>query len=147
MLAHRDDLSGVDNFDALVVTLALLQLPLNRSLIAREKELPDFRVLFQRHHRSGDSIAGSIIAPHGVKGDLHEGLSCVHGKDLASLIISACRAGGMSAHTGSALRATGKFRGMPVVGSLAGAQAHLRGFAFWNSHKKVQLLSFLIFLF
>ena len=70
------------------------------------------------------------------------GLSRVHGKNLASLIVPACRAGGMSVHTGAALGATGKLRRMPVVGSLARAQAHLRGFAFWNSHKKSDFLVF-----
>jgi hypothetical protein len=33
---------------------------------------------------------------------------------------------------------------MPAIGGLTGAQAHLRGFAFWNSHK-IRIIDFLIF--
>lgn len=64
-----------------------------------------------------------------------EALSCVHGQDLPALVVATRRAGRVPAHTSAALRALGKLRGMPAVGGLASAQAHLRGFAFWNSHK------------
>src|SRR5258705_6447021 len=75
---------------------------------------------------------------------LMRGLSCVHGKNLTSLVVSTRRAGGVTAHTGAALRALRKLRSMPAVGGLTGAQAHLRGFAFWNSHK-IRIIDFLNF--
>src|SRR5258705_1360433 len=75
---------------------------------------------------------------------LMRGLSCVHGKNLTSLVVSTRRAGGVTAHTGAALWALRKLRSMPTVGGLTGAQAHLRGFAFWNSHK-IRIIDFLIF--
>ena len=73
LFVHLDDLRGMDDFDARVAAVVLLQLPLHCSLITRQKELPDFRILLQRHDRSGDSIARGIIAAHGVEGDPHEG--------------------------------------------------------------------------
>ena len=51
----------------------LLKLPLHRGLVARQKKLPDFGILFQRHHRSGDGVSRGIIAAHGVEGDSHGG--------------------------------------------------------------------------
>lgn len=62
-------------------------------------------------------------------------LPCVHSEDLAALVIATRRASRVSTHTGAALRALGQLRGVPVVGGLACAQAHLRSFAFRNSHK------------
>jgi hypothetical protein len=70
-------------------------------------------------------------------------LTCVYRQDLTTLIITARRAGGVPTHTGAALRALGKLRSMPAVRRLAGTQAHLGGFAFWNSHKiRLLFLSF-----
>jgi hypothetical protein len=135
MFAHPDDLGRMDDFDARVAAAVLLKLFLYGRLVARQKELPDFGILLQRHHRSGDGISRGIIAAHSVEGDPHGGLSSVYSKNLASFVVSTRRTGGVSAHTGAALRALGKLRSMPAVGRLAGAQAHLRGLAFWNSHK------------
>jgi hypothetical protein len=73
-------------------------------------------------------------------------LSCVDREDLPALVVAARRTSRMSAHTGAALRALGKLWDMPVIGGLASAQAHLRGFAFRNSHKSgLLILYFLVF--
>ena len=44
----------------------------------------------------------------------------------------------MTANWASALRTFSQLRTMPAVRSLAGAQSHLGGFAFWNSHRSEQ---------
>jgi hypothetical protein len=69
-----------------------------------------------------------------------ETLSCVHSKHLPTLVVAARRAGRVPVHTGTALWALGKLWGMPVTGGLASAQAHLRSFAFRNSHKSGLLI-------
>ena len=70
-------------------------------------------------------------------------LTCVYRQNLATLVITTRRTGGVPTYTGAALRALGKLWSMPAVRRLAGAQAHLRGFAFWNSHKiRLLFLSF-----
>ena len=71
MFVHPDDLSRMDDFDARVAAAVLLKLLLYRGLVARQKELPDFGIFLQRHHRSGDGISRGIIAAHGVEGDPH----------------------------------------------------------------------------
>jgi hypothetical protein len=68
-------------------------------------------------------------------------LTCVYSEHLAPLVIATRRTGGVSPHTGAALRTLGKLRSMPAVGGLAGAQALFGGFAFWDSHK-IRLLFF-----
>ena len=56
-------------------------------------------------------------------------------QDLAALVIAAGRAGGVRSDRAAALRAFIELRRLPAMRCLARAQAHLRGFAFWNSHK------------
>jgi hypothetical protein len=64
-------------------------------------------------------------------------LTCVYRQNLATLVITTRRTGGVPTHTGTALRTLGKLWSMPAVRRLAGAQAHFGGFTFWNSHKSV----------
>ena len=71
-------------------------------------------------------------------------LTCVYRQNLATLVITTRRTGGVPTHTGAALRALGKLWSIPAVRRLAGAQAHFGGFAFWNSHK-IRIIDFLIF--
>ena len=73
-----------------------------------------------------------------------EELTCVYRQNLATLVITTRWTGGVATHTGAALRALRKLWSMPAVRRLAGAQAHLGGFAFWNSHKiRLLFLSFI----
>ena len=53
---------------------------------------------------------------------------------LAALVISAGRTGGVRCDGAAALRAFVELRRLPAVRRLARAQAHLRGFAFRDSH-------------
>ena len=55
-------------------------------------------------------------------------------QDLATLVIAAGRAGGVRGDGAAALRALVQLRRLPAMRSLAGAQAHLRSFAFGDSH-------------
>jgi hypothetical protein len=55
-------------------------------------------------------------------------------EDLTTPIIAARFASNVSGNAAAALRATLELAGVPAVGRLAGAQAHLRSFSLGNSH-------------
>jgi len=56
------------------------------------------------------------------------------GQHLPATVIAALRAGGVRRDAAAALAAFAQLAGVPAVCGLARAQAHLRGFAFWDSH-------------
>jgi hypothetical protein len=56
-------------------------------------------------------------------------------QNLPAFVITARRTGCVRGDCASALRAFVKLRRLPAVRRLAGAQPHLRSFAFGNSHK------------
>jgi hypothetical protein len=61
-------------------------------------------------------------------------LSAADRQDLTTLIVATGGTGGMRGDRASALGAFVQLRGDPAMRGLARAQAHLGGFAFWNSH-------------
>ena len=62
-------------------------------------------------------------------------LAGVDRQDLPALVIPAGRASRVRSDGAAALRAFIELRRLPAMRSLARAQPHLRGFAFWDSHK------------
>jgi len=58
-------------------------------------------------------------------------------KNLTASVGSAGGAGRVGTERGTALGALAELGGMPAVGGLAGAQAHLRSFTFRDSHRMV----------
>jgi hypothetical protein len=62
------------------------------------------------------------------------GLSGLDCQDLTAFVVAAGGAGLMRGQRAAALAALVHDRCVPAVGGFACAQAHLRGFAFWNSH-------------
>jgi hypothetical protein len=56
------------------------------------------------------------------------------GQHLPAAVIPARGAGGVRRDAAAALGALAQLGGVEAVGRLARAQAHLRGFAFWDSH-------------
>ena len=61
-------------------------------------------------------------------------LSAANRQDLATFVVATGGAGGMRGDGASALGALVQLRGDPAMRGLARAEAHLGGFAFWNSH-------------
>ena len=59
-----------------------------------------------------------------------------HGQHLSAFVVTTRRARSVRRHRAATLRAFIQVRRMPAVRRLARAQAHLRRFAFWNSHGK-----------
>lgn len=58
-------------------------------------------------------------------------------QDLTAAVGSAGGAGRVGTERGAALGALAELGGMPAIGGLAGAQAHLRSFTFRDSHRMV----------
>ena len=90
-----------------------------------------------------DGILRGEVPSHGVEGDFHPGICVPAGlfgadrENLPFVVVTAGRAGGMAGKSRSALGAFAQFRGLPAVRGFASAQAHLRGFAFGNSHRSL----------
>jgi hypothetical protein len=61
----------VNNLDATVVALVLLEFRLNLGRVAYEKQFPDVGILFERHDGSADDIGRPEIAAHGIQSDFH----------------------------------------------------------------------------
>src|SRR6185369_7684623 len=59
---------------------------------------------------------------------------CLKRQYLSPAIVTTRRTGSVGRHRAATLRAFIQVQRMPAVRRLAGAQAHLRRFAFWNSH-------------
>jgi hypothetical protein len=68
------------------------------------------------------------------KSKIENSSSRFDGQHLPAAIIPARWAGGVGRDPAPALAAFAQLAGVPAVGGLARAQAHLRGFAFWDSH-------------
>ena len=109
-------------------------------LVANENQL-DIGKITQGLNGARDRILRGKVPSHGVEGDFHPGIKVpaelfgADRKNLPFIVVTASWASDMAWNGHSALRAFAEFRGLPAVGRFAGAQAHLRGFAFGNSHK------------
>jgi hypothetical protein len=65
---------------------------------------------------------------------LNATLLSFHGQHLSAFVVTTRPARSVRRHSAATLRALIQVRRMPAVRRLARAQAHLRRFAFWNSH-------------
>jgi hypothetical protein len=87
--------------------------------------LCDFHFAIAKRKWSGRDSAREKLPPS---------LGAFDREHLPPFVITAGRTGGVRLHGAAALRAFVELRRLPAMRRLPRAQAHLRSFAFWDSH-------------
>ena len=139
---HLHDLRSVVVGDAGLQALDVMDTQfLANPLLVSDKNNRDIGKVAQGLNSANNGILRGKIPPHCIKSNFHSGkknpakLFSANRKNLALVIVPTSWAGDVPRLSRAALWAFAQLRCFPAVGGLACAQAHLRCFAFGNSHK------------